>query len=137
MSSIEPNSIITFIFVGYASQEVTVGSQSNLEIYLIAENQQLNEVVVKALGIKKEARTIGYTTQDVKGSQLVKAREPNAINSLGGKVAGLTVGASAELLGRPQLVLCGRTDLLLSWMAYLSIPILRIFQPMILKPTPC
>jgi TonB-linked SusC/RagA family outer membrane protein len=64
------------------------------------------------LGIKKEARAIGYTTQEVKGEELVKAREPNPINSLTGKVAGLTVGPSAELLGRPALVLRGRSDLL-------------------------
>lgn len=104
--------VLVFRYVGYVAQEITVGSRTNINVTLAEDERQLQEVVVTALGIKKETRTIGYTTQDVKGSDLVKAREPNTINSLVGKVAGLTVGPSAELLGRPQLVLRGKSDLL-------------------------
>lgn len=98
--------------VGYIAKEIIVGSQVTLTIQLKNDATTLGEVVVTALGIKKDIRKIGYATQEVKGSELVKAREPNAINSLVGKVAGLTVGGSAEMLGRPQLVLRGSTDLL-------------------------
>ncbi|HTF28108.1 MAG TPA: TonB-dependent receptor plug domain-containing protein, partial [Flavitalea sp.] len=57
----------------------------------------------------KERKKLGYAVQEVKGEDLIKAREPNPINSLVGKVAGLTVGASAEMLMAPQLILRGRT----------------------------
>jgi TonB-linked SusC/RagA family outer membrane protein len=93
-------------YTGYESQQVTVSS-NYLTIRLSASSKQLGDVVVTALGIKKDKRIIGYSTQEVKGKDLVKAREPNPINSLVGKVAGLTVGASAELLGNPQVLLRG------------------------------
>ena len=103
---------LVYRYIGFATQEVAVGNRASIDITLSDETQQLNEVVVTALGIKKETRTLGYSTQDVKGADLVKAREPNTINSLVGKVAGLTVGPSAELLGRPQVVLRGKSELL-------------------------
>ena len=65
-----------------------------------------------ALGVKKELRTIGYSTQEIKGEDLVKAREPNPLSALTGKVAGLNVGISAEMLARPQILLRGNSNLL-------------------------
>ncbi len=104
--------VLTYSYIGFDTQEKTVGNQSVMNVTLIENTAQLNEVVVTALGIKKEARTIGYTAQEIAGDQLVKAREPNPINSLTGKIAGLTVAPSAELLGRPTLILRGNSDLL-------------------------
>jgi len=97
---------LTVTIVGFQNQQITASSEF-LTIQLVADSRQMNEVVVTALGLKKEKRIIGYSTQEVKGSDLVKAREPNPINSLVGKVAGLTVGSSAELLGNPQVLLRG------------------------------
>src|ERR1041385_7656529 len=99
------NDVIIFSFVGYSSKEVPVGELTKLDIVLTPDAKQLNEVVVTALGIEKDATKLGYSQQKVQGADLVKAREPNPMNSLVGKVAGLTVGPSSELLGRPQLVL--------------------------------
>ena len=93
-------------FIGFESQQVTA-SGDDIAVRLNADNRQLSEVVVTALGIKKDKKIIGYSQQEVKGSDLIKAREPNPINSLVGKVAGLTVGASAEILGAPQVLLRG------------------------------
>ena len=103
---------LVFSFVGYKAQEVAVGEQNFLNVTLGEDTKELDEVVVTALGIRKEARTIGYTTQEIAGAQLVKAREPNPVNSLTGKIAGLTVAPSAELLGRPQLILRGSANIL-------------------------
>lgn len=105
-------SVLTFSFIGFDSQSRLVGNQGIINVTLAENTAQLNEVVVTALGIRKEARTIGYTTQEIAGSQLTKAREPNPINSLTGKIAGLTVAPSAELLSRPTLILRGSSDLL-------------------------
>ncbi|HLZ15681.1 MAG TPA: carboxypeptidase-like regulatory domain-containing protein, partial [Cyclobacteriaceae bacterium] len=105
--------VVVFSFVGFASQELQVGDKTTVDIVLAPDTKQLNEVVVTALGIEKDAAKLGYAQQKVMGSDLVKAREPNPMNSLVGKVAGLTVGASSEMLGRPQLVLRGETNLLI------------------------
>ncbi|MDJ1472133.1 SusC/RagA family TonB-linked outer membrane protein [Xanthocytophaga flava] len=108
----EGKDILIFSFIGFLPQEVAVGNRAVIDVPMDVDTKALQEVVVTALGIKKDAKTIGYATQEVKGADLIKAREPNPINSLVGKVAGLTVGASAEMLGRPQLVLRGNEDVL-------------------------
>lgn len=105
--------VIVFSFVGFSTQELSVGTKTTLDVVLAPDTKQLSEVVVTALGIEKDAAKLGYSQQKVLGSDLVKAREPNALNSLVGKVAGLTVGASSEMLGAPQLVLRGETSLLI------------------------
>jgi TonB-linked SusC/RagA family outer membrane protein len=101
--------VLVFSGVGIKAEEVTVTDKSVLIVSLDLDAKAMNEVVVTALGIKKETKRLGYSVQDVKGADLVKAREPNAINSLVGKVAGLTVGASSEIQGRPQLLLRGNS----------------------------
>ncbi len=99
--------IIIITGVGVKTSEFTVSS-SNFQLLNVEVNPtSLNEVVVTALGIKKESKKIGYSVQEVKGADLIKAREPNPVNGLVGKVAGLNVGQSAEILGRPQVLLRG------------------------------
>ncbi|MCX6217079.1 SusC/RagA family TonB-linked outer membrane protein [Spirosoma sp.] len=110
--NVQPSSSLTFSFIGYATQEITVANRTKLDVTMVAGDRTLTEVVVTALGIKKDVRNIGVSIQSVDGSQLLKAREPNAVNGLVGKVAGLTIGASAELLRRPNIVLRGNTDVL-------------------------
>ncbi len=97
--------ILVISNVGYLGIEVRTADASLISLKADARN--LSEVVVTALGIKKEAKRLGYAVQEVKGAELIKAREPNPINSLTGKVAGLTIGSSAELLGAPQIILRG------------------------------
>jgi TonB-linked SusC/RagA family outer membrane protein len=103
---------LVYSFIGFASQEVEAGNREVIDIRLAEDVESLSEVVVTALGIPKDKKTLGYAIQEVKGQDLIKAREPNPINALAGKVAGLTVGASPELLRRPQVALRGNTDLL-------------------------
>jgi len=101
--------VLSFKFLGYVPQEVTVGDQVNYNITLAADTKALNEVVVTALGVKKETRRLGYATQTVKGEDLTTARDPNPVNGLIGKVAGLSVGATSELLGVPNVTIRGNT----------------------------
>ncbi|GAO43691.1 SusC/RagA family TonB-linked outer membrane protein [Flavihumibacter petaseus] len=89
--------IIIISSVGYTSQMITVGEDKDLVVFLEAANQQMNEVVVTALGVKKEARRLGYSTAKVDGDELTKAREINVGNALVGKVAG--VNSTAPLTG--------------------------------------
>ncbi len=99
--------VLIVSFVGYRDSSITVSDNSFLTISIAASSSQLNEVVVTALGIKKEVKRIGYAVQEVKGEDIVKARDPNPITGLTGKVAGLSVGPSAELLRKPTVLLRG------------------------------
>lgn len=95
-------------YVGSESKTLRV-TGNYLQINFPQSSRQLNEVVVTALGIRKETKKLGYAVQEVKGEDLIKAREPNPVNSLVGKVAGLTVGASSEMLQGPALLLRGQS----------------------------
>lgn len=108
----DANATLIYSFVGFATEEVPLKGRSVIDVVLSVDHRQLNEVVVTALGIKKDVRRIGVAIQTVDGASTIKAREPNAINALAGKVAGLTIGASSELLRRPNINLRGNTDVL-------------------------
>jgi len=104
--------ILVISFVGYLSQEIPVSGQSTIDITLDEDVKKINEVVVTAMGIKKDTRTIGYASQEVGTEDLSKAKDANAINSLIGKVAGLTIGQSSEMLSAPQILIRGSSDML-------------------------
>lgn len=98
--------------VGYTPTDVRVTAGSPVTVSLKQNTEQLNEVIVTALGIKKEKKSIGYTAQDVKGESLVQAREPNLTNALTGKVAGLQIARSGNGLGgSSQILLRGNNSL--------------------------
>lgn len=103
--------VLVFSFVGFITQEVAINGRTNLEIVLATDATQLSEVVVTALGIEKDKSKLGYATQEVKGDALVKARDPNPINNLAGKVAGLTIASSPEMLSGPGIYLRGKQPL--------------------------
>lgn len=104
---------LVFSSVGYAPQEVVAVAGSPVSISMVESDRILSEVVVTALGIRKEAKRVGFAVQEVKGAELVKARDPNAIGQLEGKVAGLDIGTSPELYTRPNIVLRGNKDVLI------------------------
>lgn len=100
---------LVYSFVGYAPVYVVVDNKTTINVSLIGDSKALNEVVVTALGVKKETRRIGYATQTVNGADVTMARDPNPITGLTGKVAGLSVGPSAELLGNPSVLIRGNS----------------------------
>lgn len=112
LSNVNSNTVLVFSAIGYVTEQRTVGNQTVIDITLQEDNKTLNEVVVTALGIKKDIRRIGVAIQSIDGASTVKAREPNAINALAGKVAGLTIGAQPELLRKPNISLRGNTEIL-------------------------
>lgn len=101
-----PAAILVFTYVGYQSLELPA-DRTIIDVKLNVLSQKLNDVVITALGVEKEKSKLGYSVQDVKGEELVKARDPNPITGLTGKVAGLSVGASAEMLRKPTVLLRG------------------------------
>ncbi|MBK8566468.1 MAG: TonB-dependent receptor plug domain-containing protein [Saprospiraceae bacterium] len=85
------DNVLVFSFVGYKEQEVAVGTSSKFDVALEADAQQLGEVVVTALGIKRQKRELGYSTESVSGNDVVLATAPNLVSSLSGKSAGVQV----------------------------------------------
>ena len=112
IAGVSSRSVLVFSAIGFLTQEQTVGNQSVINVAFQEDNKTLNEVVVTALGIKKDVRRIGVAIQSVDGASTIKAREPNAINALAGKVAGLTVGIQQEMLRKPNISLRGNTEIL-------------------------
>lgn len=88
---IPPKAILRITYVGFNPMEVNVGSQSSLNITLVSNARQLNEIVVTALGIKREARSLGYDVQTVTAKDLTQSKPVNIANGLVGRVAGLQI----------------------------------------------
>jgi TonB-linked SusC/RagA family outer membrane protein len=101
----EHGQVLQISSIGFVSTEVTVGSQTVYQIHLTGENKSLNEVVVTALGIRKAVKSLTYSMDNVKGDELNKAKETNVINSLQGKVAGITITKNAVGPGGDSKVL--------------------------------
>ncbi|UGU14547.1 SusC/RagA family TonB-linked outer membrane protein [Sinomicrobium kalidii] len=98
-------------YIGMKTAEVVVGASSTINIELEEDAQALDEVVVTALGISREKKSLGYATQEVGGDQVNTAKETNFVNSLSGKVAGLSVKRSSTLGGSSNVVLRGYSSI--------------------------
>ena len=98
-------STLIFSFIGYAKKEVLVGNQSEINVSMVEETQNLTEVVVTALGIKRDKRALGYSVQEIKGEDISTAKEVNVANSLAGKMAGVQVSRSANGAGGSSRVI--------------------------------
>lgn len=106
------NAVLEFTSVNFKAKEITVGNSSVLNVVMEQANSNLSEVVVTALGIQKQKKSLGYSIQEVKGATLVEARETNLVNDLSGKVAGLQVVRSGNGPGgSSQIVLRGNNSL--------------------------
>ena len=106
-----PGDILVFSFVGKETQEITVGDQTTIDVSLGADSAELDEVVVTALGIKREKKSLGYATQEVDGSEVSDNPTQNFVNSLSGKVAGLNIKSSGTLGGSTNVVIRGNSSL--------------------------
>ncbi|MGB3798231.1 MAG: carboxypeptidase-like regulatory domain-containing protein, partial [Lewinella sp.] len=105
------NSILLTTYVGYAPQEVSLNGRSQVEIAL-QEGVNLDEVVVTALGLKREKKALGYAVEEVSGKDIDAVRPVNMLSGLSGKVAGLTVtNASNGLTSSSRVVIRGENSL--------------------------
>lgn len=95
----ENGTTLTFSSVGMATQERPIGKESQINVVLLQDTRELSEVVVTALGIEKDKRTLGYATQELKGGEIAQKSEPNVINALQGKVSGVNITGASGLAG--------------------------------------
>ena len=110
----EDETTLQFSFIGYATQEATIGNQTTIDVVLESDLQSLEEVVVTAVGIEQSKRQLGYTIQEIDGESVAKANETNLVNALNSKVAGVNVygssgapGASANIRIRGNTSITG------------------------------
>jgi TonB-linked SusC/RagA family outer membrane protein len=118
LNGLTPGEEVTVIvnMIGFKDKYITltpVGGENDLgTIVLESEAKDFEEVVVTAFGVSKEKRDLGYSTQSIDGAELLKARQPNPIEGLTGKIAGLNIGTNAEMMGAPNVELRGETGLM-------------------------
>ncbi|TJY37170.1 SusC/RagA family TonB-linked outer membrane protein [Pontimicrobium aquaticum] len=105
--------VLTFTYVGLKTVEQTVGSSNTINVTMQEDAALLDEVVVTALGIKREKKSLGYAQQSVKGEDLVKGKDTNVANALAGKIAGVQIiGNNSTTFGASYIRLRGEDDLL-------------------------
>lgn len=104
-------STLVISYMGFSTKEI-VAKKGTIDVFLEENSKLLNEVTVTALGIKREKKALGYSVGEVKGEDLEKAKEINVINSLAGKVAGLTVSQTAGgPSGSSRVIIRGSTEM--------------------------
>lgn len=92
-------SVLSISYVGYTPQTVKVTGQNTYSVRLVSDTKLLSEVVVTALGIKREQKALSYNVQQVKSDELTQIKDANFVNSLNGKVAGVTINTSSSGVG--------------------------------------
>lgn len=112
LGGLKKGDIIQISFIGYTTQEIPYTGQTSLSVHLEEDTQKLDEVVVTALGMKRDKKALGYAMQELKGDELLSSREPNLANSLSGKVSGLQIVRSSNGVGgSSKIVLRGNSSL--------------------------
>lgn len=89
LSNVPANGSLQISYVGMVTQVIPVNGRTTIDVVLAADTEMLDEVVVTALGIKRDKKALGYAIQEVKGDEIIAAREVNVANALSGKVSGL------------------------------------------------
>src|SRR5690606_23327926 len=103
--SADAGQVLIYSYLGMITKEVTVGAGTTLNVVLEEDSTQLDEVVVTALGITRDKRSLGYATQEVEGENLNLSNQQNVLGSLAGRVAGVQVtGASGASMGGTQKI---------------------------------
>lgn len=107
-----PGAVIQFSFIGYQAKDVPLtNGTSELQVVLEPAQGTLNEVVVTALGIARQKKSIGFAVQELKSKDITEARENNLVNSLEGKVAGVRVTSSQGSMGSSRIIIRGETSI--------------------------
>ncbi|WP_090107461.1 SusC/RagA family TonB-linked outer membrane protein [Chitinophaga sp. CF118] len=102
---------LRFSFIGFTPIDQVAGNSKTINIALESTESQLHEVVVTALGITKEKRSLGYAVQELKSKDIAEAKETNLVNALAGKLAGVTVTNSQGNLGSSRIIIRGETSI--------------------------
>ena len=95
----EANPVLQISYIGYTTQEIAVVDNTPLNVKLLSDAQQIEEVVVTALGIKRATKALSYNVQEIKNDDITQNKDANFVNALAGKVAGVNINASSSGVG--------------------------------------
>ncbi|MGV3558004.1 SusC/RagA family TonB-linked outer membrane protein [Larkinella arboricola] len=106
------NGTLVFSFIGFAKQEIPVNNRSIIDVTLQEDNQQLNEVVVTALGVKREKKQLGYSVSEISGTKMATTNEISPISALQGRIPGVQIDQGAGgLMGNTKILIRGNSTL--------------------------
>ncbi|QEC76131.1 SusC/RagA family TonB-linked outer membrane protein [Mucilaginibacter ginsenosidivorax] len=86
---------LVFSAIGYIPKEIKLTGETEINVVLPEDNKAISEVVVTALGIKRDKRVLTYSSQEIKGTDLVQGKDPNIVNDIAGKVSGVQITSSS------------------------------------------
>jgi len=109
--NLKQGKILVFSFVGMATQEIPIGNSNTINVAMKSSSMALNQVVVTALGITREKKSLGYAVQQVKGNAVDQVKSGNVINALSGRVSGVQVKTSGNLGGSTNIIIRGDKSL--------------------------
>jgi len=105
------SAVLVFSYLGMETKEVVVGNQSTLDVTLATSSEQLDEVVVTALGISREKKSLGYSVSEVSGDDITTVTQENALNALNGRVAGVQINSTGGAGSTVSVILRGASSL--------------------------
>lgn len=103
--------VLVFSFVGFETQEVPVGGRSVIDIVMQESMAALDEVVVTALGIKREEKSLGYSVGKVSGEEFTRVAQENFLNSMAGKISGVTINSTGGTGSTTSMIIRGAKSL--------------------------
>ena len=112
ITSVPDDATLIFSFIGMKSQEIAIGANTTIDVVMAEAIFGIEDVVVTALGIKREQKALGYSVQEVTGETLTTVKGIDVATSLTGKVAGMLVKNSSEFIAEPIIEIRGETPLL-------------------------
>ncbi|GAA5221708.1 SusC/RagA family TonB-linked outer membrane protein [Membranihabitans marinus] len=112
LTGVDENATLIFTYIGYVTQEVSVNGKTQIDVVMMIDAETLDEVVVTALGIRKESKSLGYSVTKLEGEQFTTVRQNNFANSLTGLVAGVNVsGVGSGPGGSSRITIRGNTSI--------------------------
>ncbi|SFT36883.1 TonB-linked outer membrane protein, SusC/RagA family [Lishizhenia tianjinensis] len=110
--NVQKQDTLTFALMGYFQQELVVANAQSFDVFLVAEVKEFDDVVITALGLKRNKRDLGYAVQSVDGEDLGEVRTPNLSDNLGGRIAGVQTTAGSSGVGSStRVIIRGETSL--------------------------
>ncbi|MCE6992279.1 SusC/RagA family TonB-linked outer membrane protein [Dyadobacter sp. CY323] len=103
--------VLVFSYIGHETQEITIGNESVINISLVEGAETLNEAVVTALGISREKRSLGYSVGEIDGKDISRVAQENVLNSMAGKVPGVTISSTGGTGSSVSMIIRGATSL--------------------------
>src|SRR5699024_10096545 len=108
---VEPDAILVFSYIGYATQEISVNNRTVIDVVLEESAAALDEVVVTALGIKRQEKSLGYSVERIGGEDVQRVAQENVLNALAGKVAGVSISNTGGAGSSVNMIIRGATSL--------------------------